>query len=591
MKQSLTILVCLLAAVLVVVALNGLPALAQEEPAAPAPAEQTPADAGAPLAGTGDDALPQAGGAANDQACRLCHADLTGTLTLPSGEELGLGVDLAALNDSVHGQHAAQQMSCTDCHSDRQHYRFPHEPPPAQTLAEYRDYTAQSCERCHVSAELHNPGHLQALQAAIQESGLEGSAAVAQTDLPNCVDCHGSHAVEPAEVMYAAPIAFCRTCHQEFENERLEAVHTEVVASLDSPEHNCTTCHSDTLQSADQQCKNCHSLLTSWITLESGEVIDPHITPAHIDASVHGFREIDGMQYTPLECTDCHRDEEYTSYPHPDLEFATRRELTLARETICQDCHTNIFDETRDGIHHQALEEGNQDAATCFDCHGSHEIQPPNEPRQRVSATCGNCHNEVEQEYVNSVHGAALIGENNPDVPVCTDCHGVHNIGQATSSEFRLASTDMCGRCHSDASIMDKYGISTNVMETYVADFHGTTTVLFARESVHQEINTAVCYDCHGIHNILPANDENSQIMRANLVATCQQCHPDANENFSASWMSHYEPSLEHYPLVYFVNLFYRVVIPVTVGAFVLFIASDVYRRLWDRMRGRKEEH
>jgi hypothetical protein len=89
----------------------------------------------------------------------------------------------------------------------------------------------------------------------------------------------------------------------------------------------------------------------------------------------------------------------------------------------------------------------------------------------------------------------------------------------------------------------------------------------------------------------LPANDENSQIMRENLLATCQQCHPDATENFSASWMSHYEPSLEHYPLVYFVNLFYRIVIPVTVGAFVLFIASDVFRRLWDRMRGRKGEH
>jgi hypothetical protein len=55
--------------------------------------------------------------------------------------------------------------------------------------------------------------------------------------------------------------------------------------------------------------------------------------------------------------------------------------------------------------------------------------------------------------------------------------------------------------------------------------------------------------------------------------------------------MRHYQPSIEHYPLVYFVNLFYRIVIPVTVGGFVLFIASDVYRRLWNRMRGRKGVH
>jgi nitrate/TMAO reductase-like tetraheme cytochrome c subunit len=506
----------------------------------------------------------------------LCHADLTGSLELPSGEMLELSIDLAGLTGSVHGQHAAQQLACTDCHTDRQRYQYPHAPPPAQNLEEYRADAAQNCERCHVSAELHNPGHLQAVQTGTN------------ANLPNCVDCHGSHEVIPAQEMYAAPIAFCRSCHQTFDDPRLAAVHTEVVASLDSPEHNCTTCHSDTVQSADAQCKNCHSLLTSWVTLESGEVIDPHITPAHIEASVHGFREVDGMQYTPLECTDCHRDEEYQSYPHPELEFATRRELTLARETICQDCHTDIYEETADGIHSHARDDGSGKAATCFDCHGSHEIQDPDDPRQLVSETCGNCHQEVEDQYKLSVHGAALLGEDNPDVPVCTDCHGVHNIAQATTNEFRLTSTATCANCHSNAEVMDKYGISTDVTETYVADFHGTTTVLFARESTHQEINTAVCTDCHGVHNILPATDENSQVMQANLLATCQQCHPDATENFSASWMSHYQPSVEHYPLVYFVNLFYRIVIPLTVGAFVLFIASDVYRRVWNRMRERK---
>jgi hypothetical protein len=79
--------------------------------------------------------------------------------------------------------------------------------------------------------------------------------------------------------------------------------------------------------------------------------------------------------------------------------------------------------------------------------------------------------------------------------------------------------------------------------------------------------------------------------MQANLLTTCQQCHPDATENFSASWMSHYQPSIEHYPLVYFVNLFYRIVIPLAIGAFVLFIASDVYRRVLNRARGKKGAH
>ena len=32
-------------------------------------------------------------------------------------------------------------------------------------------------------------------------------------------------------------------------------------------------------------------------------------------------------------------------------------------------------------------------------------------------------------------------------------------------------------------AIMDKYGISTQVLNTYVADFHGTTVTLFEKQS------------------------------------------------------------------------------------------------------------
>ena len=53
--------------------------------------------------------------------------------------------------------------------------------------------------------------------------------------------------------------------------------------------------------------------------------------------------------------------------------------------------------------------EGNLDAATCTDCHGSHDIPVPNEPRQRISHTCEQCHSEIFNEYVESVHGEALF--------------------------------------------------------------------------------------------------------------------------------------------------------------------------------------
>ena len=79
-------------------------------------------------------------------------------------------------------------------------------------------------------------------------------------------------------------------------------------------------------------------------------------------------------------------------------------------------------------------------------------------------------------------------------MPTCIDCHGVHNIGDPTTAEFRLKSPEMCAKCHTDPAIMDKYGISTQVLNTYVADFHGTTVTLFEKQSPDAETNKPVCY-------------------------------------------------------------------------------------------------
>ena len=138
---------------------------------------------------------------------------------------------------------------------------------------------------------------------------------------------------------------------------------------------------------------------------------------------------------------------------------------------------------------------------------------------------------------------------------------------------------------------MTKYNISTDVFDTYVADFHGTTVELFDKQAPWQETNKAVCYDCHGVHNILPASNEHSQVIRENLVTTCQKCHPDASASFPDAWTSHFKPSLQHNPLVYLVNLFYTVLIPGVLGGFALFIGSDLFRRFGDRRHKKQERN
>ncbi len=50
--------------------------------------------------------------------------------------------------------------------------------------------------------------------------------------------------------------------------------------------------------------------------------------------------------------------------------------------------------------------------------------------------------------------------------------------------------------------------------------------------------------------------------------------------------MSHYIPSTEKYPIVYYVNLFYKIFIPAVLGPMVLFVLSDIARRLINRRKG-----
>jgi hypothetical protein len=133
---------------------------------------------------------------------------------------------------------------------------------------------------------------------------------------------------------------------------------------------------------------------------------------------------------------------------------------------------------------------------------------------------------------------------------------------------------------------MKKYGLSTAVLRTYVADFHGSTVTIFQKEHPDQQTNKPVCYDCHGIHDIPHTSDPKKGIQtKANLLKTCQQCHPSATANFPDAWMSHFIPDRERTPLVFWLGWLYRVLIPGTIGGMLLFVFTDYARRRIDRRK------
>ncbi len=315
-------------------------------------------------------------------------------------------------------------------------------------------------------------------------------------------------------------------------------------------------------------CTGCHETRGLNAQLPSGERLTLTIDVASFKASVHG----------KLGCKECHIN--HSGFPHLAITAKDRRDLQIQRYQRCQTCHSDQYMQALDSNHGRMLAAGNRDAAICVDCHGSHEVVKPTRSRQNISANCGKCHRDIYAEYLTSAHGEALLQISNPDVPACTDCHGTHRQEDPTTMAFRLKSPKICGRCHGDASMMRKYGLSHRVFDTYVADFHGSTVMLFEKEHPGRQTNEAVCTDCHGVHRIQKASNANSSVVKENLLSTCRRCHPDATTDFPDSWVGHFAPTRDRFPLVYYINLFYWILIPVTIGGMAVFVLIDAIGRI-----------
>ena len=351
------------------------------------------------------------------------------------------------------------------------------------------------------------------------------------------------------------------------------------------PEREAVVSPASPVQIDNGACLLCHSKEGFSVQLDSGETLGLTINSEAYALSTHGSNEV--------ACVTCHAD--ITGFPHPERTTETLREVKIKYYTSCKQCHEEQFNLTLDSVHQKSLAAGNDNAAVCADCHNPHTQQRLtnketgkllNYARLQIPKTCSQCHAAIYDQYRESVHGKALTEEGNLDVPTCIDCHGVHNIQSPTTATFRNSTPFLCAKCHTNNALMLQYGLSTQVLNTYVADFHGTTVVLFDKTYPDQPTNKPVCTDCHGTHDIVRADDPQKGLStRENLLVRCQTCHPDATTNFPDAWMSHYVPTPEKYPIVYYVNLFYKFFIPAVLGPMAILVALDFGRMMINRFR------
>ena len=328
-------------------------------------------------------------------------------------------------------------------------------------------------------------------------------------------------------------------------------------------------------QTNEEYCMSCHADPSLFIQLPDGETLSLYVNPDALSHSIH----------SPLgiSCQACHSD--ISGFPHPKRDFTSLKEVSLSFIQSCEKCHSTIYERTEDSIHAQIAETGNTNPPVCSDCHGIHDIQPADQPRAKVSETCGQCHRDIYNTYKQSIHGSALLQEDNPDVPVCTDCHGVHNIQDPRTQQFRVESPELCAKCHADEKLMSKYGISSKVYDLYQHSWHGVDVSVYKARWPSIWHNSAVCTDCHGIHNILPASNPSSSVNKANLLVTCQKCHPTAGPNWTDAWTGHYEISQTRTPWLFYVNSFYSYFVPVVLWLSIAYVALQILHATVERVK------
>ncbi len=318
---------------------------------------------------------------------------------------------------------------------------------------------------------------------------------------------------------------------------------------------------------AVEKCLLCHGKSDFSKTELTGRKVSLFVDESVLKGSTHAARP----------CTDCHID--VVAIPHKEVQ-----------KVNCKRCHYSgnpvgapqgeLYDQYEHSVHGMEVIKGNAKAPVCQDCHGTHDVLPPDSSKSTIfkmnrPKTCGRCHIEIYATYRESVHGAALA-KGILDAPDCSSCHGEHNIRRPDDPSSQVAATNIagtCTKCHGPVGVVAKYGIKTDRSATYEHSFHGIARVM-------QNTTVANCASCHGVHDIRRAEDPKSSINAGNIVTTCGKagCHPEATPQF-ASGKIHVDPESEDSGLLYYITKFFAILTISTLIGLFLFILLDLFRR------------
>lgn len=564
--------------------------------------------------------------------CTACHQALAGK-ELPHDVPVDK-VDCGACHSdeqaqharSLHGQAIARKdplaPRCKDCHGN--HDILPVKDPRSAVSPLQVPFV---CGRCHREGtpvqrnrEIHQDNILENYTESIHGEGLLRKGLIVAA---NCASCHTAHLIlrpsDPDSSIARRNIAAtCTKCHAQIENVHRKVIKGELWEKQAHVLPACVDCHQPhkvrrvfyDQGMADADCLRCHG--RPDIKGRDGRPLT--VEADHLRSSRHAR----------VACSQCHS-QVAASHERPCD--------AITQKVECASCHAEMAAQFQRSVHGQLLAKGDQNAPTCKDCHGTHEVLGKVDSRSatfpnNVPRLCGNCHREgqkaavryqgqqhnIVESYTESIHGKGLLRSGLTVTATCTSCHTAHQVLPASdpeSSVNRARVAQTCGRCHHGIEELFRKSIhalkvgQTDKPLPECADCHSAHSIRRADDAgfkldtmntcgkCHKDVaesyfdtyhgkvsqlgyaKTAKCFDCHGAHDILPVADPSSHLSRENVVATCQKCHAGATRRFAGylTHATHHDP--KKYPLLYWTFWAMTALLAGT------FLVSGVHTLLW----------
>jgi cytochrome b subunit of formate dehydrogenase len=331
----------------------------------------------------------------------------------------------------------------------------------------------------------------------------------------------------------------------------------------------------------DAGCLTCHAQDQPAIKVDdaNGKKRALHAVQAdRFAASVHAT----------LKCVDCHQNISDSKAQH-------QRGNVPAAE--CKQCHQTLWEnaakegkqadkpglgfvasqiESQKRSIHAAVDKDDPSKtnATCASCHDSHAIvrTKPGTPehdraRLAVPARCGTCHEEHLEDYSGSVHGKAVIDKKDAKAAICTDCHNPMGIDRTGKDEAKKGMLAACSNCHKENA------------KSYRDTYHGQITTLGYTK-------TAMCFNCHGSHDLRSPKDPKSKVHPDNRLKTCQKCHKEATAGFATYEPHGHAHDFKRYPQIWITTNFMVGLLLGTFAFFWIHVILWLYREIQDRKKG-----